>query len=553
MNFVLALLPILVILFLMVGLRWSATRAGAAGYLCTLAIAVLFFGATPQLLAYAHAKGLLFSIDVLMIIWAAFLLYRVVDEAGAIRTIGQALPRLTPDPALQTLIIGWVFASFLQGVGGFGVPVAVASPLLVSLGLPPLAAVLAPSLGHGWAVTFGSMGSSFQSLMAATGQPAAALAPPTALFLGLVCPVMGLMVAHATGGWKTVRRLFLPVLVWGIVMGSVQYLVATSGAWNIGAFMGGLAGLIVTPLLVRVIAHSRQPTASSQQPTADSNRLPVTSDQAGNANPLIKDQEQGILSSGHEIINLKSLFIALSGYAILIVLTLVIQLIPEVKRFFGQVVLQVQFPETRTALGYVTPAGTGRTISLFGHTGSLLLYTSILAYLVYRLCGLYQPGSVRRILEGTMRRVMSSTVSIVSMICIALVMEHAGMTDALARGLAEGARALFPFFSPWIGAIGAFMTGSNTNSNVVFGALQMHTAQFLGYAVPVILAAQTAGAGLASVIAPAKVVVGTSTAGMSGKEGEVLRRLAPYVAILLLLISAFTILMIIKSTVGFQP
>jgi len=524
MNFVLALLPILVILFLMVGLRWSATRAGAAGYLCGLAISVLFFGATPQLLAYAHAKGLLFSMDVLLIIWAAFLLYRVVDEAGAIRTIGQALPRLTPDPALQTLILGWVFASFLQGVGGFGVPVAVVSPLLVSLGLSPLVAVLAPSLGHGWAVTFGSMGSSFQALMAATGQTAEALAPPTALFLGLVCPVMGWMVAHATGGWKAVRRLFLPVLLWGGVMGGVQYLVATSGAWNIGAFIGGLAGLVVTPLLVRVAANSRQAIAHSPQPTANSPQ-PT----APNRQPVVD----------------YSLLIALSGYAILIILTLVIQLIPNVKRFFGQVVLQVQFPETHSALGYITPAGVGRKINLFGHTGSLLLYTSILAYLVYRLCGLYQPGSVRRILTGTVSRVMSSSVSIVSMICMALIMEHAGMTDALARGLAEGTRNLFPLFSPWIGAIGAFMTGSNTNSNVVFGALQMHTAQFLGYAVPVILAAQTAGAGLASVAAPAKVVVGTSTAGMAGKEGEVLRRLALYVAILVLLISAFTVLMIL--------
>ncbi len=525
MNFVLALLPILLILFLMVGLRWSATRAGAAGYLCGLTIAVLFFGATPQMLAYAHAKGLLFSLDVLLIIWAAFLLYRVVDEAGAIRTIGQALPRLTPDPVLQTLILGWVFASFLQGVGGFGVPVAVVSPLLVGLGLSPLAAVLAASLGHGWAVTFGSMGSSFQSLMAATGQSAEALSPPSALFLGLVCPVIGLMVAHAAGGWNAIRRLFLPILVWGVVMGGVQYLVVTFGAWNIGAFTGGLAGLAITPWLVKVFGDKREPAANTQQLTTRRPRLLVD----------------------------RSLLIALSGYAILIVLTLVIQLIPEVKNFFGQVILQVQFPETRSALGFITPAGVGRKISLFGHTGSLLLYTSILAYLVYWMCGLYQPGSVRRILDGTVRRVMSSSVSIVSMICMALVMEHAGMTDALARGLAEGTRALFPLFTPWIGAIGAFMTGSNTNSNVVFGALQMHTAQFLGYAVPVILAAQTAGAGLASVIAPAKVVVGASTAGMAGKEGEVIRRLAPYVVILVLLISAFSILMSIRPSAGLQP
>ena len=161
MAFILALTPILIILVLMVGLRWGAAKAGAAGYLSALIIATTYFGAEAPLLAYAHAKAFFLTIDVLMIIWAAFLLYRVTDEAGAILTIGKSLPHLTPDRGMQALIIGWVFATFLQGVGGFGVPVAVIAPILVGLGFTPLSAVVIPSIGHGWAVTFGSLGSSF--------------------------------------------------------------------------------------------------------------------------------------------------------------------------------------------------------------------------------------------------------------------------------------------------------------------------------------------------------------------------------------------------------
>jgi lactate permease len=123
-----------------------------------------------------------------------------------------------------------------------------------------------------------------------------------------------------------------------------------------------------------------------------------------------------------------------------------------------------------------------------------------------------------------------------------VVMENSGMTDTLARGLAEGMGPLFPFFAPWIGALGAFMTGSNTNSNVVFGALQLRTAQLLGYSAAIILAGQTAGAALASVMAPTKVVVGASTAGMAGKEGDVMRRLIVYAGLLVLLISILTVL-----------
>ena len=126
------------------------------------------------------------------------------------------------------------------------------------------------------------------------------------------------------------------------------------------------------------------------------------------------------------------------------------------------------------------------------------------------------------------------------MVAMAVIMEHAGMTDTLAHGLAQSIRWAFPGLAPWIGALGAFMTGSNTNSNVVLGMLQMRTAELLGFSVAVILAGQTAGAALASVMAPTKVVVGASTAGMAGREGEVMRTLLVYTALLVLLISLLT-------------
>jgi lactate permease len=137
---------------------------------------------------------------------------------------------------------------------------------------------------------------------------------------------------------------------------------------------------------------------------------------------------------------------------------------------------------------------------------------------------------------------MSSSVSIASMVAMAVIMEHAGMTDTLAYGLAEGMGAFYPLVAPWIGALGAFMTGSNTNSNVVFGALQLRTAELLGLTASIILAGQTAGAALASVMAPTKVVVGASTAGKAGKEGDVLRKLLIYTGILVLLVSVLVML-----------
>lgn len=507
MSFILAITPIALILILMVGLRWGAVQAGAVGYLSALLIAGLFFGAGPLLFAYSHARAFLLSLDVLLVIWAAFLLYRIADEAGAIQTIAEALPHLSSDRDLQAMITGWIFASFLQSVGGFGVPVAVTAPILVSLGFSPLASVLIPSIGHGWMVTFGSLALSFQTMVTTSGLPGRLLAPQSALFLGLVTPFVGLMVAHATGGWMAVRKLWLDAVVLGGVMGLMQYQIASNGLWPIAAFSASLAGLVLVILLAR------------RHRLAGTNSLKTTR------------------------LAWRPLLTALSGYALLVIVILSVQMIPSLNRALGKVVFHFQFPALKTMGGllglppHITPASSELEIVIFRHTGVVLFYAAAAAYLVYKLAGQYGRGAERRILSSTLHSVLFPSLSIVLMLCMAVIMQNSGMTETLANGLAAGTGSLFPVAAPWIGALGAFITGSNTNSNVVFTVLQMRTAQLLGISIPTILAAQTAGAALASVLAPAKVVVGTSTTGMAGREGEVMRRMIGYTVLLVLFIS----------------
>ncbi len=507
-SFILALLPVVLILLLMVGLRWKASRAGIAGYLSALVIATLFFGAGPRLLGVAQIKALLLALDVLLIVWAAFLHLRVADEAGAIRIIGQRLPQLTRDPGMLALILGFAFASFLQGVGGFGVPVAVVAPLLVGLNFTPLAALVIPSVGHAWSITFGSMGSSFQALMAASGLPGETLAGPAAVMLGLVGVASGLMVVQAAAGFAALRRLWWPAVLLGLVMATAQLMAALAGLFNLAATVGGLSGLVVAVWL-----------AGRQSKPGVLDRSPAAGDKSG-------------------------LLLALSAYAILVTFTLVIQLAPGVRSALDGFALQIQFPEVTTGPGFRTPAEFGRTIRWFSHGGSILIYASLAAYWVYRRAGWYAEGAGRRILAGTLRGVTSSTISILAMVSMAVVMAHAGMTDTLARSLAGGVDRAFPLVSLWIGALGAFMTGSNTNSNVVFTGLQLRTAQFLGYAAAWILAAQTTGGAVGSIIAPTKIVVGAATAGMAGQEGEVIRRLSGYVLALILIAALLLVLVL---------
>ena len=358
-------------------------------------------------------------------------------------------------------------------------------------------------------VTFGSLATSFQALMAASGLPGEILAPPAAAILGMAGFGCGLMVIHVADGWSAVRRLLIPWLALAVVMGLVQYWLATHGFWGTGGFGAGMAGLAVGFFLARWYRGDRS-----------------------------EEQKQGI--------NMRAVSLAFSAYLALIAATVIIEFVTPLRAFLSQIiVIQVRFPEMRTALGYITPAEYGRKINLLVHAGAVLTYAAVVSYLIYRRAGLYTRGAVQRIVSGTVRQVITSSIGIAAMVGMAVVMSHAGMTEILARGLAQGMGALFPFASPWIGVLGAFMTGSNTNANVVFAALQKRTADLLGYSAAIILAAQTSGAAIGSVIAPTKIIVGASTAGLAGKEGLVLRALLLYVAILIIGVSLATWILIV--------
>jgi lactate permease len=498
LNWILALTPVLVVVVLMLVWHWGGSRAGGMGWLTAVVVSIFFFGASFKVLAVAHVKAILLALDVFFIIWTALLLFNITQEAGAIRMIGRAMPGLTGDRVMQSLLIGWLMVTFIQGMGGFGVPVAVCAPMLVGLGFTPIQAVAMASLGDGWAVTFGSLASSFQSLMAVTGLSGEELAPLSALLMGISAFPSGMLVAVIGNGWKSFKRALLPVLVLAGVMGTVQYLLATNGLWTLGSTGAGLVGILVGLLLVRLPAYRGADAAAG-----------------------IAEAEQGNVDT--------PLWLALFGYGLLVVLAFAVNLIKPVQAFLSRVVLTLDFPTVTTALGWVTEGGPGRKIPVFAHPGAILLYTCLIAYLVYRATGTIKAGSLPRILDRVLHSGVNSSLGILAMVGVASIMLHSGMTTLLAEGLSVSfGETLYPLVAPFIGALGAFITGSNTNSNVLFGALQQNSAALLNLSVPLILAAQTAGGSLGSVLAPAKVIVGCSTVGLSGEEGRVMRKLLGY-------------------------
>jgi lactate permease len=498
-DILLAAIPLIVILVLMLGFRWGGSKAGIAGWLSALLIAALRFGAGPQALMWAQVRGIFRAVYVLYIIWGALIFFRVTEADGTLDAMSALFQKLAPGRTLQVLLLAWGFASFLQGVGGFGVPVAVVAPILVSMGFAPLNAVVMPSLGHGWAISFGSLGASYEALTTATGLSGAVLAPAMALFLGVVCFLVGLAVLRLGGTRSDLLRGLLPYLSMATAMSVAQYLAVRAGIANIAAMLGALAGLVVGGIWA---LHRRRQTEQDAEP-----------------------------------MDLKGAFVQMLPYVLLIVIIFAVNFIPFLADNLNRLVLRVSVPSLTLRTGTQIPAGETKGVSLFGHPGAQLIYASVLAILLARLRHSLPPGSGATIRRGVLRSGLKSTLGILAMMAMATTMQISGMVSVLSAAMAGAAGRLFPLISPFIGALGAFMTGSNTNSNVLLGAFQLEVAQTLGLHVPLILALHNAGAAIGSVFAPAKIIVGCSTVGLSNGESEALWRTTRYGLVVLVILA----------------
>jgi lactate permease len=449
---------------------------------------------------------------VVTIIWTSVFLYNIVAESGAVRSISSRMSRLVREPLLQCLLLAWCLSGFIQGITGFGVPVAIVAPLMLASGFEPVTAAAATLVGHAWSVTFGSMAGSFYTLQLVTNLPARETAYWTGAMLFVPTVLTGFAVAHVFGGTPAMARGVLPVLVTGTVMGLLQWALPVLGAPQIGSVAAGLAGTVTIVIISRVGSFRGTCQVESQDGSQGGHR---DADVQADARPL-------------------NLHLALTPYYLLIAMALAAQ-VPPLKQLGKTLAWGVDYPSTSTALGFATKAERAyAAISLISHPAPLLVASALAAIVVYTWSGHLTWRSVQRAWATTACQCVPTTVSIATMVMMALVMNDTGMTSALAGGIAPVAGKLFPLVSPYIGVLGCFMTGSNTNSNVLFGAFQVETALALGTSTRIMAAVQSAGGSLGSAIAPAKVLIGSSTTGLTGREEAVMRKAIPYCMLIVL-------------------
>ncbi len=516
MAYFLAALPLVILLALMLAFRWSGPKAGLAGWLAAVAAGALGFGLTPQVFWVSQVKGLLISLYSLAIFWPALYLYNLVRLTGGIRAMAAGLERAVGDRGVLEIVLAFAFSAFLEGMVGFGVPIAVVAPILVGLGVEPLTAVAAVAIGHTWSVTFGDVGMIYQTLLGVVQMQPGELIPASGLMLGVAAVACGLAAA-----WVLKQLRHWPVvLALGALMGAVQYLLAMNGLPQLAAFGAGLAGLAGAGVY-GVLRRGRAGGETAPRQTG-----------SHAATPGGKRAFHPAMAS------------AFASYGLLTALLVSLALPTGLRAGLYPLAWQLSFPQVMTRSGFVTPAGMGQIFRFFLHPGTAILAVGALCTWVFSHPWFEQKGIWSPAFAATRQAAVPASLGILAMVGVSTLMDHTGMTLLLAQGLSRVMGRAFPLISPWIGILGAFCSGSNNNSNVLFGMLQKNAALLLKISPAVLVAAQTTGGALGGMVAPAKLVLGCSNVGRPGTEGAVLKKTLPFGLAVGLLVGILALLLV---------
>lgn len=484
----LALAPILALILLMVGLRWSAAAAGtvSAVIAAIVAVAAFQFGDEPADLAGPVLEAVFTAATILWIVFPALSIHEYQVRTGATGVIGDWLSSISSDPAATALLVGYFFAMFLEGASGFGTPVAIVAPMLVALGVAPVRALLVALIGHVVGVSFGAVGAPMVPLVEA--------APVDERRLSLA-----ILLLHACIGWS----LALIVVKLGAVKsgsgsggGSTATSSGASSSWQVAVMAA--ACFFPCAALIAGLAGPELPTLGG---ALLGGALFIVWLRRGSPPQLGEDAPAG-----------RALLKAGLPYLVLVVLILASRLIDPLRNALRAYPIDWTY---RQSFG-------DQMLPLY-HPGTLLLLAFVLTVLGNRS----RPRVAVTAMVAALRRLPQVAIALVSVLTLARFMVHGGLIDALAVGATGLFGQVWPLAVPLVGALGSFVTGSGTASNIIFADFQVAAADAVALPDWLALAGQSLGSAIGNIMAPHNIVAGTATVGLVGQEGRALARTAP--------------------------
>lgn len=524
-----AALPILAAAALLVGLRLPARISMPLVYLIA-ALLALFVWQVPALrIAAASLQGLVIAVDILLIVFGAILLLNTLKHSGALTVIKNSFARISPDPRVQIIIIVWTFGAFIEGAAGFGTAAAILAPLLVALGYPAMAAVILGMLLQSTPVTFGAagtpvlvgltgglVGTELEAMLAANQLTQAEylqqVTNQIVIYNGIagtfIPLIMVLMTTRFFGANKSWREGFsaAPFALFGGLAFTVPYaLIGVLLGPEFPSIIGGLAGLGITVLAAKANFLTPKDTWS----------FPPSRDWPSEWLGTVKAHHD----QPHALPDLP-LWKAWLPYWI-IALLLMLTRLPSLPLGDWLSSFQITFTDifnsgiSASSKPLYLPATTflvSVAITIWLHRMKFRAVRQAVGESAHTLFG---AGIVLIFAVPMVRIYVNSEVN---------ALEIASMPLAMADWVAQTVGASWPLFAPSIGALGAFISGSNTISNLMFSAFQFGVAEQLGISTIIIVALQSVGAAAGNIMAIHNIVAACATVGLLGQEGAILRK-----------------------------
>lgn len=523
-----ALLPILAVMCFLVVLRWPATRAMPVAYLMTACFALVFWKVSTIHVLAASIRGAIIAVSLLWIIFGAILLLQTLSESGAAAAIRRGFMDVSRDRRVQLIIIAWTFGAFIEGASGFGTPAAVAGPLLLALGFPALAAVMCTLIIQSTPVTFGAVGTPIlvgmaESLNVETVETALAQAGISysefiyqiGVFAAIPHAIVGTLIPLIICGMMTrffgTNRSFREGLgIWKFALFSglaftVPYIaVAVALGPEFPSLLGGLAGLAV------VVTAARKGFLLGGVQAWD---FPPRAEWQSEWMGTFSGEPRGEGTS-------MSLVRAWMPY-ILVAALLVLTRLPGLP-------LKAWLASVQIAWENILGTGLSQGVQPLYLPGTIFIVVAFATAWLHGMSG----AQVRSAWSASARMLAGPAFALVFAVALVRVFIDSdanvsglqSMPLELAGFAANVAGAAWPFFAAMIGALGAFVAGSNTVSDLMFSLFQYGVADRIGVSHLVVLGLQALGGAAGNMITVHNVVAASATVGLVGREGLLIRR-----------------------------
>lgn len=530
-------IPIGVAFVLLAGLRWSAARAMGVGWLLAGGIGLAYWSMEPNWLMASAIYGALQSVDIILIVFGAILLMNYLEGSGAISTIRWYFGQIEEDRRIQVLLIGLGFMTIIEGAAGFGTPGALAAPLLIGLGFPPLAAAVFGLYFNAPNPPFGAAGTPVIGGTGAVIEPALSGSMNVSEFLSMVSAWSGVVTGLTYVFWGLLGVFFmtywfgdgngersvasavrstLPIAPFALLLGAVTGGTQLVIAWFVGPALPNIAAGFVVLAIGLLLANNDILIPENEWDFPDESMWSDT--WLGGLELDEVSQEQPTKKM--------SVLLAWTPY-LLVALVLLVTRWPNLT--VGGVAVLDWIQSFTVSLNSILGTELGYNLQYLYLPGTMpFIPIAILTGFLHRMdisqMGTAWRRSVKQVAPAALTLIIAVSMTQIMIQSQTNTADILGMMEALSRALAMGAGSLLPAISPWIGAIGSFMTGSNTSSNILFSVLQYNAAETVGVSRMIAVSLQNVGGGLGNMVSVLNVAAICGVVGITGREGDLLRK-----------------------------